>query len=80
MLEGWETPRCREFEVAARLSQIGYPGLDPQLVVAARHRDPLGDEDQRALASHPLIARDLLREVSAHQAHGLIGDHTFVRK
>jgi len=57
-----------EFEVAARLSQIGYLGLDPELVAASRRGEPLGEEDQRALASHPLIARDLLSEVGRLEA------------
>jgi hypothetical protein len=53
-----------EFEVAARLSQIGYLGLDPELVAAWKRGDVLEEEHQRALASHPLIARDLLSDVS----------------
>ena len=53
-----------EFEVAARLSQIGYLGLDPELVASHRRGDALSLEHQREVASHPLIARDLLGEVA----------------
>lgn len=54
---GWE------FEVAARLSQIGYLGLPQALVDADARGEKLSDEDLCAVASHPLIARDLLSEV-----------------
>jgi response regulator RpfG family c-di-GMP phosphodiesterase len=57
-----------EFEVAARLSQIGHLGLDPELVAASRRGEVFEQEDQRALASHPLIARDLLCEVGRLEA------------
>jgi hypothetical protein len=53
-----------EFEVAARLSQIGYLGLDPELVAAWKRGDALSEDHQRELASHPLIARDLLADVA----------------
>jgi response regulator RpfG family c-di-GMP phosphodiesterase len=59
-----ELAQSWEFEVAARLSQIGYLGLDPELVSAWKRGDVLNEEHQRALASHPLIARDLLAEVA----------------
>ena len=52
-----------EFEVAARLSQIGrlaLPSATRERLVAG---EVLTDEDEQALASHPLIARDLLAEV-----------------
>lgn len=59
-----ELSQSWEFEVAARLSQIGYLGLDPELVAARKRGDLLSDDHQRELASHPLIARDLLAEVA----------------
>ena len=59
-----ELAQSWEFEVAARLSQIGYLGLDPELVAAGKCDDVLSEDHQRELASHPLIARDLLAEVS----------------
>lgn len=59
-----ELSQSWEFEVAARLSQIGYLGLDPELVAAWKRGEGLSDDRQRELASHPLIARDLLSEVA----------------
>jgi len=59
-----ELTQSWEFEVAARLSQIGYLGLDPELVAAGKRGEALSEEHQRELASHPLIARDLLAEVA----------------
>jgi response regulator RpfG family c-di-GMP phosphodiesterase len=52
-----------EFEVAARLSQIGYLALPLGLVEADSRGEKLSDEDLCAVASHPLVARDLLGEV-----------------
>jgi hypothetical protein len=59
-----ELEQSWEFEVAARLSQIGYLGLDPELVAAWKRGETLTEEHHRALVSHPLIARDLLSEVT----------------
>ena len=53
-----------EFEVAARLSQIGWLTVPTETHEAAWRGDPLPDEEWRAVASHPLVARDLLAEVS----------------
>lgn len=52
-----------EFEVAARLSQIGRLALPPATRDRLAAGEHLTDEDEHALASHPLIARDLLAEV-----------------
>jgi response regulator RpfG family c-di-GMP phosphodiesterase len=52
-----------EFEVAARLSQIGCLTLPPTTLEAVTRGDALSEEDDRAFASHPLVARDLLAEV-----------------
>jgi response regulator RpfG family c-di-GMP phosphodiesterase len=52
-----------EFEVAARLSQIGYLALPLGLVEADSRGEKLSDEDLCTVASHPLIAWDLLGEV-----------------
>jgi len=52
-----------EFEVAARLSQIGWLTVPTETHEAAWRGDSLPDEEWRAVASHPLVARDLLAEV-----------------
>jgi hypothetical protein len=53
-----------EFEVAARLSQIGWLTVPAETHEAAWRGDPLLDEEWRAVASHPLVARDLLADVT----------------
>ncbi len=58
-----ELDRPWEFEVAARLSQIGWLTVPAETHQAALRGDPLPDEDWCAVASHPLVARDLLAEV-----------------
>jgi response regulator RpfG family c-di-GMP phosphodiesterase len=60
---GLELPRTWEFEVAARLSQIGWLTLSTETHEAAWRGDPLPDDEWCAIASHPLVARDLLSEV-----------------
>jgi response regulator RpfG family c-di-GMP phosphodiesterase len=52
-----------EFEVAARLSQIGRLALPSSTRDRLAAGESLSDEDEQAVASHPLIARDLLSEV-----------------
>jgi response regulator RpfG family c-di-GMP phosphodiesterase len=52
-----------EFEVAARMSQIGCLALSPGTRAALASGATLSDDDERAVASHPLVARDLLAEV-----------------
>lgn len=52
-----------EFEVAARLSQIGLLGVPDEQRNAALRGDPLSDDEWLELASHPLAARDLLAGV-----------------
>jgi response regulator RpfG family c-di-GMP phosphodiesterase len=52
-----------EFEVAARLSQIGWLTVPAETHEAALRGDPLPDEEWCVVASHPLVARDLLAEV-----------------
>ena len=47
-----ELSQSWEFEVAARLSQIGYLGLDPELVAARKRGDLLSEEHH---ASSPRI-------------------------
>jgi len=59
-----EVERHWEFEVAARLSQLGCLGIAPDVLEAAARGDRLSDEDLRAVASHPLAARDLLSDVT----------------
>src|SRR5262245_13701958 len=63
VLRQLDLERPWEFEVAARLSQIGYLALPQQLVAADSRGEKLSDEDLCTVASHPLIARDLLGEV-----------------
>lgn len=53
-------PNAWEFELAAGLSQIGCLTLPEGLLSAAARGEALDDEADRALASHPLLARDLL--------------------
>jgi response regulator RpfG family c-di-GMP phosphodiesterase len=80
-----EVERRWEFEVAARLSQLGCLGIAPDVLQAATRGERLSDDDMRAVASHPLTARDLLEEVSRlaavaemiarqHEPVGLVGD------
>jgi hypothetical protein len=52
-----------EFEVAARLSQIGLLAVADQRHRAAGRGEPLSDEEWLELVSHPLAARDLLAGV-----------------
>ena len=52
-----------EFEVAARLSQIGLLAVADQRHSAAARGEPLSDEEWLELVSHPLTARDLLAGV-----------------
>jgi response regulator RpfG family c-di-GMP phosphodiesterase len=58
-----DLPQPWEFEVAARLSQIGCLTLPATTLEAVTRGDALTEEDDRAFASHPLVARDLLAEV-----------------
>lgn len=52
-----------EFEVAARLSQIGLLAVADPGHTAAVRGEPLTDEEWLSLVSHPLAARDLLAGV-----------------
>jgi response regulator RpfG family c-di-GMP phosphodiesterase len=52
-----------EFEVAARLSHIGCLALPEATRAAAGRGEALSEEDDRAVASHPLVARDLLLDI-----------------
>ncbi|HEX7085518.1 MAG TPA: HD domain-containing phosphohydrolase [Vicinamibacterales bacterium] len=51
-----------EFEVAARLSQVGWLTLPEATREAALRGDPVSEEEWRLVASHPLLARDLIGE------------------
>jgi hypothetical protein len=64
VVRGLEVERRWEFEVAARMSQLGWLGIAPEVLQAATRGELLSDDDLRAVASHPLAARDLLCEVS----------------
>ena len=50
--------------LAARLSQIGWLTVSAETHEAALRGDALLDEEWRAVASHPQVARDLLAEVT----------------
>ncbi len=63
MARALDIDRPWEFEVAARLSQIGWLTVPTETHAAALRGDPLPDEEWCAVASHPLVARDLLAEV-----------------
>jgi response regulator RpfG family c-di-GMP phosphodiesterase len=63
-----DVERPWEFEVAARLSQLGCLGIAPDVLQAAARGEVLSEDDLRAVASHPLAARDLLGEVSRLEA------------
>jgi hypothetical protein len=52
-----------EFEVAARLSQIGWLTVSSATHEAAVRGESLPEDDWLAVASHPLVARDLLSDV-----------------
>jgi HD domain len=64
VVRGLDVERRWEFEVAARLSQLGCLGIAPDVLQAAARGELLNDDDLRAVASHPLAARDLLGEMS----------------
>jgi response regulator RpfG family c-di-GMP phosphodiesterase len=68
VVRGLDVERRWEFEVAARLSQLGCLGIAPDVLQAATRGELLSDDDVRAVASHPLAARDLLGDVSRLQA------------
>jgi len=55
--------RTWEFEVAARLSQIGWLTLPTETHEAAWRGEQVPDDQWCAVASHPLVARDLLSDV-----------------
>jgi response regulator RpfG family c-di-GMP phosphodiesterase len=63
MARALDLDRPWEFEVAARLSQIGWLTVPAEMYDAALRGDPLPDEEWCMVASHPLVARDLLAEV-----------------
>lgn len=63
MVRELDLARPWEFEVAARLSQIGLLSVPDQQRTAACRGEPLSDDAWLALASHPLVARDLLAGV-----------------
>ena len=63
MARALDIDRPWEFEVAARLSQIGWLTVPTETHAAALRGDPLPDDEWCAVASHPLVARDLLAEV-----------------
>ncbi|HEY8535977.1 MAG TPA: HD domain-containing phosphohydrolase [Vicinamibacterales bacterium] len=52
--------RAWEFEVAARLSQIGWLAMPDAIREAALRGDPMSEEDCLLAASHPLLARDII--------------------
>jgi hypothetical protein len=52
-----------EFEVAARLSQIGWLTVSSETHDAAVRGESLPEDAWLAVASHPLVARDLLSDV-----------------
>jgi len=68
VVKGLDVERRWEFEVAARLSQIGCLGIAPEVLQAATRGELLSEDDLRAVASHPLAARDLLGDVSRLEA------------
>ena len=68
VVRGLDVERRWEFEVAARLSQLGCLGIAPEVLQAATRGELLSDDDVRAVASHPLAARDLLGDVSRLEA------------
>ena len=68
VVRGLDIERRWEFEVAARLSQLGCLGIAPEVLQAATRGELLSDDDLRAVASHPLAARDLLGDVSRLEA------------
>ena len=85
VVRGLELERRWEFEVAARLSQLGCLGISPEILQAATRDELLSDDDVRAVASHPLAARDLLADVNRlsavgemiarqHEPVGLVGE------
>jgi putative two-component system response regulator len=54
-----------EFEVAARLSQVGCLAVPPADRLAVVRGDMIDEERARAYASHPLVSRDLLLGVGS---------------
>jgi hypothetical protein len=85
--ESLNLDRCWEFEVAARLSQIGWLSVPSETHAAAVRGERLSEDDWRAVASHPLVARDLLSDVRRldgvremiarqHEPYAVPGEHT----
>ena len=56
------------FEAAAMLSQLGCIMLDPELIQAAYLGTHLSAEDRLRFEAHPLVARDLLKNVRRLEA------------
>jgi hypothetical protein len=65
MVDRLSLERPWEFEVAARLSQLGCLAVPPEDRGAMERGEAVSDELALAFASHPLAARDLLAPVGS---------------
>jgi hypothetical protein len=65
MVDRLSLERPWEFEVAARLSQLGCLAVPPEDRAAMERGEAVSDELALAFASHPLAARDLLAPVGS---------------
>jgi response regulator RpfG family c-di-GMP phosphodiesterase len=62
LVQALNPDRAWEFEVAARLSQIGWLALPDATRDAVLRGEAVSEEEWRQVASHPLFARDLIGE------------------
>lgn len=60
LVQALELDRPWEFEVAARLSEIGWLALPDATRDAVLRGEPVSEEEWQLVASHPLFARDLI--------------------
>lgn|GEM_PF-26851 len=72
-----------QFEMAAMLSQLGCVAIDPEIIDAVYAGRELSPEQQELYDTHPMIARDLLANISrmesvawiiAHQKQAIVVD------
>jgi response regulator RpfG family c-di-GMP phosphodiesterase len=56
-------PSSWDIESAAMLSQIGYVGIPPEVLVKARKRNPMADNEKEMLSRFPETGRQLLANI-----------------
>ena len=73
VVRGLEVERPWEFEVAARLSQLGCLGIAPGVLQAATRGELLSDDDLRAVSRLDAVAEMIARQ---HEPVGYAGEWT----